>query len=180
MMAYIEGKVLAVENDSCLIVNQGIGFKVFPVGVLPQIGESITLFLFEKIREDHRELFGFKDKETQRFFERMIEINGVGPKLAQKILNAGNYNEIARRILIGDISFLTSLPGVGKKTAQKIILELKGVIVEENPANTEDVEITDALMGLGYTKRDIDGIIQHLEGNSAEARLRYALKLLSR
>lgn len=179
-MAYIEGKVLAIESDSCLIVNQGIGFKVFTVGVMPQIGDSISLFLFEKIREDHRELFGFKDKETQRFFERIIEINGVGPKLAQKILNAGNYDEIARRILAGDIAFLTSLPGVGKKTAQKIILELKGVIVEEEQKDVVNDEVCDALLGLGYAKKDIDGILSHLTGETAEARLRQALTFLSR
>lgn len=179
MIAYLEGIVRQVDQDHIVVLVGGLGYKVYYIGFTPEIGEGLEIHIFDYIREDRRELFGFQDTQMMKLFEKLIDISGVGPKLAQKILRAGSSEQLHQHILDGDIEFLTTVPGVGKKTAQKIILELKGVLVQDQKVTSEDMDTIEALVSLGYQRRDAVAIIKHLTAESPEDRIREALRLFS-
>lgn len=180
MIGMLTGEVKYANQNSFIIEINGIGYSVFSVGIRTVVGQNITVWIHDLVREDRRELYGFQDLETKDLFEQMIDINGVGHKLAQKILDSHSADDLKKHIIAGDLAFLTSLSGVGKKTAQKIILELKGVIVTENEDQFIDDEVVDALTSLGYRKQDLSPILKHLTEKSTESRIREALKLLSK
>lgn len=179
MIAFLEGKIRSVGSGWVVLQIGGIGYKIFTVGNNPMVGEEISLHIFDYIREDRRELFGFIDIETSDLFQRLIDISGVGPRLAQKILGSNSREEITDGILRGDIDFLTRISGVGKKTAQKIILELQGVLVSLEPA-VRDNDTLDALVSLGYKERDVVDLVNQLTAESFEDRVKEALRLLSK
>lgn len=177
MIAYLEGRVMEAGVGSIILFVSGVGYRVFTVGFNALSDEDLSLFIYDHIREDRRELYGFKEAGVLHLFERLIDISGVGTKLAQKILSVATHEEISKKILEGDITFLTSISGVGTKTAQKIVLELKGVLVEEGD-NLGDQETVEALMSLGYQRGDAVLLAKDLVGDSVEDRVREALKKL--
>lgn len=179
MIAYLEGTIRTVSLDSCIVQVGGIGYKVYYMGCSPEVGETVYLQIYDHIREDRHELFGAPDQSTLDLFENLIDINGVGPRLAQKILGVTTPKQIQDRILHEDIAFLTSIPGVGKKTAQKIILELKGVLVKEEEAVVEDTYTVDALVSLGYSRRQAIELSRTLTGSTTEEKIKEALKQMS-
>lgn len=180
MIGYLEGEVVVRRADWLILRVNGVGYKVYSVGFDAQIEQKLVLYIFDLVREDRRELYGFSSLEALELFETMIEVNGVGPKLAAKILSNAGHDSVIEKILAGDVDFLTGIPGVGKKTAQKIILELKGVLVTDSEDSVTDEEAVEALIGLGYTRRDVLEVLRDLEAESTEDRIRAALKCLSR
>ena len=178
MIAYLEGVVISVGGNWLVVKVGGVGYKVFPIGFFAEIGDDVSLHIVDYIREDRRELYASKDSSVLDIFEKLIDISGVGPKLAQKILSAGDTEKMKEMITKGDIGFLTSISGVGKKTAQKIVLELKGVLtsVDDSPEDTDTLE---ALMSLGYQRKDCAEIIKHLKAETPEERIREALQMFS-
>ncbi len=134
------------------------------------------------VREDTRELFGFLLRSDLDLFERLIAVSGVGPKVALTILSAGTGDEVRRAVMQGDLALLTSVPGVGKKTAQKIILELKGQLVDEKIFPEGDTEVIDALIGLGYTQQVARDAVKAIPSGVVDvsARVREALKQLAK
>jgi Holliday junction DNA helicase RuvA len=180
MIGMLTGEVRFVNLNSIILDIGGVGYLVYKVGFNPLIGQRVTVWIHDLVREDRRELYGFLDQTTKDLFEQIIEINGVGHKLAQKILEAHSADELRRHIIAGDLAFLTSLSGVGKKTAQKIILELKGVLVAETEESLADQDVVEALTSLGYKKQDLAQIIKHLDQGSTEDKIRQALKMLSK
>lgn len=180
MIRFLEGDVMDISEDGAVIFAAGIGYAVAPVGMQLLRDQHVRLWIHDLVREDRRELYGFESKDTLEVFEKLIEISGIGHKLAQKMLSTHKPEEIIRRIVAEDIAFLTSLPGIGKKTAQKIILELKGVLVQdEAPIQEVDTDVIDALVSLGYPKKDALDVLPALEGSSTEGKIRHALQLLS-
>lgn len=177
MIAYLEGTVIFKETGSFILNVNSVGYKVYSVGFDALTGDKLAIFIYDHIREDRRDLYGFTDRGALELFQRLIDISGVGTKLAQKILAVGPFEVILRNITNGDLEFLTSISGVGKKTAQKIILELKGVLVEEE-VRTEDGDTIDALMSLGYTRADCLVIVKDLSGGTVEDKIKEALKIL--
>lgn len=181
MIAFLEGNITGHESDGVLLAVGGIGYRIFCGRETAEIGEVARFWITEVIREDRYDLYGFLRREEQVLFEQLMGVSGVGPRLAQKILSSGTVENIVQRIQGGDIDMLTSIGGVGKKTAQKIVLDLKGVLVsvgEEKGLARSDV--TDALESLGYSKADIAEIAQDIAGETTEAKVKSALKLLSR
>lgn len=164
-------------KDWVLLRVGDVGYRVFLVGFNALNEEQLDLFIYDHVREDRRELYGFKDEQMMTLFERLIDISGVGTKLAQKILSVGSSEEISSKIVAGDLTFLTSISGVGKKTAQKIILELKGVLVQEEVSTTDEDAVA-ALMSLGYSRQDALSVLDHVEAGSTEERIRKALNAL--
>lgn len=179
MIAFLEGTVRSVGVDSCVVQVGGIGYRVNFMGCNPQACENVAWQIYDLIREDRHELFGAPDEKTLDLFENLISINGVGPRLAQKILLCVNPSQINDRILNEDIAFLTSISGVGKKTAQKIILELKGVLVKETEQNTADNDTIEALVSLGYSRKEATEVAKSLIGETVEERIKQALKKIS-
>ncbi|MCR4314146.1 MAG: Holliday junction branch migration protein RuvA [Candidatus Uhrbacteria bacterium] len=181
MMVYIKGRVLCHGVGYVIVENQGMGFKItVPESFAHEIQDPVTLYLHEAQREDGRELFGFLSLAQLELFWKLITISGVGPKSAQKIVFSDAIERVKVKIMSGDLAALTDVPGVGKKTAQKIILELKGVLVEEPGVLGLDGDAVEALVGLGYSRRDAQAALSDIEEGDTEARIRLALKRLSR
>ena len=183
MIAFLEGIIAGHESDGVLLSIGGIGYRVFCTREVAEVGQSAKFWITEIIREDRHDLYGFLRREEQALFEQLMSVSGVGPKLAQKILTSGSSEDLVRHIHAGEVDFLTSIGGVGKKTAQKIILDLKGVLVSADPKEngmTEHSDVSDALESLGYSKADVLAISKDIVGETTEARVKSALKLLSR
>lgn len=183
MIASLDGIVSGIESDGILLEVNGIGYRVYMGRVQTEVGDRLRCWISEIIREDKHDLYGFAHRTDQALFEQLMSVSGVGPKLALKILSVGTTEDVVRHIQMDDVAFLTSISGVGKKTAQKIILDLKGVLVLENTnnaSNTTYSEVSDALESLGYSKADIADIAKDILGETTESRVKSALKLLSR
>lgn len=178
MLAFVEGTIVSVDDDTVTVAVGGLGYRLFTPRASGAVGETVRFYVAEVIREDRYDLFGFRSKDELAMFHRLTGIDGVGPKSALKILSAGSIDTLLRNIQAGDVGFLTSIPGVGKKTAQKIVLELKGVLVGD--AVTEGGDVVDALMSLGYSRSDLEPVLGHLSAETTEEKIKQALQILGK
>lgn len=166
-----------------MLENNGLGYGVFVSELLKgdlKLGELAMLWTHEYIREDSRELFGFRNPEELKFFRRLISISGVGPKMALRLFELGKLEDIKKAVLSGRAEFLSEAQGVGSKTAQKIILELRGKIDLDEATGSDDV--IDALIHLGYSRQEAKTVTGKISPafTASEARLREALKILGK
>ena len=166
MIAHLQGKLANKSPDHSIVDVNGIGYKVFtPLStyyVLPKPGESVSLRIHTRVREDELKLFGFLTEEEQTTFEKLITINKVGPKLALGILSGMSTADLLCAVMNNDAARLSSIPGVGKKTAERLALEMKDKLadltldMEHQPdANHQEGFYEDALsalVNLGYKK----------------------------
>ena len=166
MIAHLIGKLIYKSPDHSIVDVNGIGYKIFtPLStyyVLPKTEESVTLHIHTRVREDELKLFGFLTEEEQTIFEKLITINKVGPKLALGILSGMSPENLLTAIMSNDAARLSSIPGVGKKTAERLTLEMKDKLsdltfVMEHQQETEVPEgpyedALSALVNLGYKK----------------------------
>ena len=173
MIVYIKGKVIAKESDRVVINVSGIGYECnisfYTYENLPEIGNEVSLNTFLQITENNHSLYAFIDLEEKSLFKMLISINGIGPKTVMPILSSARPDDIINRIISGDVSMLSSLPGIGTKTAKRIIVELKDKLSNyssDQVPDSEDNNIKDtlnALAILGYTgisvRRKIDKIL---------------------
>lgn len=186
MFGSLRGKTIEKGPNWLLLEVAGIGYrlKVSPAVLSSVRGEGETfLYVHHHVREDAEELFGFLSLSDLELFEKLLTISGVGPKVAMTIMSVGPADQVRKAIMSGDLTTMTSVPGVGKKTAQKIILELKGQLVDdENSEETGDSEIVAALVGLGYAASHAKDVLKHVPASVVDTadRLREALKLLSK
>lgn len=158
----------------------GLGYRVFAsasIVLSAKVGEPITLWTHEQQREDGREFYGFATPEELEFFWKLITVSGVGPKLGLTIVGASNINAVKKWIDEGNVSALSEVHGVGKKTAQKIVLELKGKLADSNAGGDE---AADALVGLGYTREEARLAVLGIDDGTMEDRVRAALKRLGK
>lgn len=184
MIAYLKGHILQKTLQFLIVENNGLGYKVF---VTPELlerstGSEIELYTHLRANDDGQTLFGLPDFNTLQFFEMLITVSGVGPKVALGILSAAKPATIEQAIANNDAELFTRMSGVGKKTAERIILELKTKIgVLANPTSTGSSDIYDALINLGYSSREVREALQKLDNSSStEDQLKAALKMLSR
>lgn len=185
MIGSLRGKVLEVHPVFFLLEVQGVGFLVKASAstiASTKAGEERFFYIHDHVREDARDLFGFASRAEQELFERLLTVSGVGPKVALTILSAGSSDAVRRAILQGDLALLTSMPGVGKKTAQKIILDLKGQLVEESNLSPGDGEVLEALVSLGYSAQQVREVMKLLPADLTDvaSRIREALRYLSK
>jgi len=180
MMTYLQGNVLYHGVGYLIVENGGIGYKVsLPESVAHGYSGEVALYLHEVIRDNERELFGFSSIAQLELFWKLIGISGVGPRGAQKIIFSDSIGQVKAKIMAGDLTALTAVPGVGKKTAQKIFIELKGALAEEPGISMVNTEALDALVGLGYAKRDAEAALSGIEMDDTENCIRAALKRLA-
>ena len=135
MYAYIKGK-LAVKDFDCVVVEAaGLGYEIWvsnqTLSALPVQGNEVKLFLYQQVKEDELSLFGFGTRQEKQMFLKLISISGIGPKVALSILSGLNVSALSTAILTGDIKLLAKVKGIGKKTAERIILELKESVGED-------------------------------------------------
>lgn len=181
MISMLKGTVAHHGVGNIILMVHDVGYRItLPESVAHGLSGEITLYTHHVTRDDGPELFGFTTMAGLELCAALCEVNGVGPKIAQKIVYGGrDTDEVLGKIEQGNVEFLSSIPGVGKKTAQKIILELKGKLVEA-PGEVVDEEAAMALMGLGYTKLQAQEALSSVDGGSTEERIRAALKMLAR
>lgn len=184
MIGSLRGRVLEISPLFALIEAGGVGYRVIASpSVLSALtaGSDAFFYIHDHIREDARDLYGFPQAGDLALFERLLQISGVGPKVAMTILSVGSAETVRRAIMSGDIDTMTSVPGVGKKTAQKIILELKGQLVDAESASPEEREVVEALQALGYSGQQAREAIKQIamKGNTSD-RVREALRFLSK
>lgn len=185
---------VALKDDPALILDvNGVGYRVFvPADVLlskAKLGEKLTLYIHTHVREELLELYGFLQREDLRLFEQLIGVNGVGCKSALGIFSIGSRSDIINAIIKGDVLFFTSVPRLGKKNSQKIIIELKNKIAK----GTEDLDLSDgagegddevlaALQQFGFSNKEAINALRALDGagESVNEKIKLALKYLGK
>ena len=197
MISYIKGTLEDTMEDGIIIENNGIGYDIKTTSRLlmglPKRGSQMKIYTYLYVREDALSLFGFADKEELQTFQLLIGINGIGPKAALAILSTLSVNELRFAVLSQDVKTISRAPGIGKKSAERLIIELKDKMKledalkwEEEPMEeekTEDskTEATLALVSLGYSNAEALRAISSIEGSEAmdtESLLKLALKKL--
>ncbi|HET6412928.1 MAG TPA: Holliday junction branch migration protein RuvA [Anaeromyxobacter sp.] len=196
MIARLSGKLWETGAGHAVIDVGGVGYLVHlsqvSAATLPPRGEPVALRIFTHVREDALDLFGFATEEEELVFRALIEVRGVGPRAAQNILSGIEARELARAVAEGDVARLTKVSGVGKKTAERLVVELKEKLVPLARASAPAVpagpetdpleQLRTALMNLGYRAPQAEGAVEALRGASdgrpLDDLLREALKLL--
>jgi holliday junction DNA helicase RuvA len=188
MIGTISGTVRHKELNLIIVDVAGIGYKVFTtpdiaLDALP--GEPIFLWTYLAVRETALDLYGFLSKDTLDLFEMLITISGIGPKTALGILNVATPEMLRQAVATEDTSYLVKVGGIGKKNAEKIVLELKDKLIT-TAADFEGAErgagdVMEALLSLGYAERDVRDALKKMPKDlaSTSERVKYALKLLS-
>ena len=189
MIAKIEGIVWETNNKFLTVGVGGIGFKIFGTAetkLTAQKGEKISLFTHLVVREDALDLYGFLTEEELKFFEMIISISGIGPKTGLNVLNISSVSALKRAISSGDTSHLTKVSGIGKKIADKMVLELKDKVMiteEESDISLRDeIDAVEGLKALGYNQKDARDALREVEKNITKTgdRIRAALKILGK
>lgn len=195
MIAYLKGKLITKSVDYIVIEVQGIGYKVYmSKTAIDKIQEKeIKVYTYLKVREDDISLFGFNTLEELNMFELLISVGGIGAKSAIAILSNITPSKFALAVITSDVNTLKKLQGIGPKTAQRIILELKDKIkTEEATENQENTikqeeqmqenmeELIQALQVLGYRRYEINNILPKIKEETLEDRIKEALQYLAK
>lgn len=182
MYSYIKGIVVEVDSTYIILDNNSIGYKISTANPYSfKQDEEYKVYIYQHIREDENSLYGFKSTEEKELFLKLIEVKGVGPKMAIPMLATGSVNGIMDAINRENILYLKKFPKIGDKVAKQIILDLKGKFKEQisNVDLDTNDELIEALKGLGYKINDIVRIIPKVSSElSIENRIKEALKLM--
>lgn len=187
MIAYLFGKVQATSGNYLILNVGGVGYKIFYTFKKSYTdGDACELFIHNQIREDASDLYGFDSLPELEIFEKLISVNGVGPKAGVAIMSIAEPDRITSAIIQEDVAFFQAVSGIGKKVAAKIILDLKGKIAGlagfEFQNLTKENDVAEALTALGYKNLEISAIITKIptEISSSEEKVRWCLKNLTK
>lgn len=190
MIAKLTGFISDVNEKSITLDVSGVGYEIFLspgtlAGMLPS-DIPTTIYTYQHVREQSLELFGFLTRDTKKFFELMISVSGVGPRSALSILDVAPLESIVGSIMQGDASYLKSVSGIGKKTAEKVVLETRDKVgklgIEGDMRSAgDDSDVLAALQALGYTLMQARDVIKNIppELNTTNEKIKFALKQLS-
>lgn len=192
MIAFLEGVLAGKTLTDAVIRVGGVGFEVGmskrSLVALPAVGEQVRVYTYLSVREDDLSLFGFESLEEKELFEKLIGVSGVGPKVALAALSSYEPSKLIEFIAAQDVAAVQKIPGIGKKTASRIILELKGSLVREDGSLASDVlpqpsaalaGAQEALLAMGFTSAEVDLALHDAPQDATEsALLQYALKRL--
>lgn len=203
MLSYIIGEVAEISADTVVIENNGIGFNIktsaMTIDSLPPVGDMVRIYTYLHVREDAMQIFGFLSKDELEVFKLLLNVNGIGPKGALGILSAISTDDLRFAVLSDDVNLIKSCPGVGAKTAQKLIIELKDklrledafemAVNNNNKKNTVQDntgivmnEAVEALVSLGYSSKDAIAAVkkvENIQNKNSEQILKEALKGLA-
>ena len=200
MIAFLRGRVVDKQPNRVIVDIQGVGYDVHvPLSTFYEIGEEgsdVSLRVHTHVREDALQLYGFLTELELRLFERLIGISGIGPKLAVAVLSGMDPRDLVTAVQRADVARLTGIPGIGKKTAERIILELKDRLAHLGPPTTSDAastlaapdrlraDLLSALQNLGYhrpqAEKAIESTVQSMTDPTFELALKGALRELMR
>lgn len=193
MIAHLRGKLIARHPNQVIVDAMGVGYDITisvpTFSELPPAGGEVALHIHTHVREDQIALYGFLRPEEKHLFEKLISVSGIGPKLAITILSGMPTNEMTAAIRGNDVARLTKIPGIGRKTAERMVLELRDKLA---PAGTDQVDVVpslsavqedvlSALMNLGYQRASAEKALSTVEKNgSFDAMFRAALAVMSK
>ncbi len=194
MIAHLRGTLLATAPGRAVVDCHGVGYDVTvsmnTFTQLPEAGQEVSLFIYTYVREEQIALYGFHLSEEKALFEKLLSVSGIGPKLAVNILGGMNTRDLVAAIRGGDAAKLTRMPGVGKKTAERMVLELKDKLAEfgvtpavPRPRHVLEEDVLSALINLGYQPAAAERALEQLgpaDGRSFEQLFRAALAQLAR
>ncbi|MCB0362236.1 MAG: Holliday junction branch migration protein RuvA [Bdellovibrionales bacterium] len=190
MIAFLRGKVLSQDSEVVVLDVQGVGYELYctpsTLDMLASLKNEVGLFVYTHMREEALHLFGFSKLAEKQLFLSLNKVNGIGPKMAIKIMSGGSLDEIVRMIENDDVKSLARLPKVGKKTAEQMILTLKGKLVLSEQVQTEippkgtRQELVSALVNLGYRLGEVEKVVGSLDPQmDFQEGVREGLRLLS-
>lgn len=183
MIAYIKGEVTQVDSSFIIVEAMGVGYELLcpnPFVFQKYKNSTATIYTYHYVREDAEHLYGFESLREKMLFSRLLQVSGIGPKGALAIVAASEVEEIASAIEREDDAFLTKFPGVGKKTARQMILDLKGKVQEWIPDGPEQItpttntsnqpleEAMEALRSLGYTEKEIQKVQKQFKNEASK------------
>ncbi|MCU0842514.1 MAG: Holliday junction branch migration protein RuvA [Thiobacillaceae bacterium] len=191
MIGRLSGTLLEKHPPQLVVDAHGVGYEVdVPMSTfynLPAVGERLSLYTHFSVREDAQQLYGFLTAKEREAFRLLIRITGVGPKLALAVLSGLSVDDLAQAVALQESGRLTRIPGVGKKTAERLLLELKGKLAEALPTAggvavaSVERDALNALLALGYNEKEaVPALKSVAEGASLEEAIRQALKQLAK
>jgi len=187
LIGRLTGKLLSKQPPQVLVEVAGVAYEVdVPMSTfyaLPATGDAVTLFTHLSIKEDAHALYGFASLEERAAFRQLIRISGVGPRTALAVLSGLSVAELAQAVALQEAARLVKVPGIGKKTAERLLLELKGKLAEAVPGAAREgaSDVVNALLALGYHEKEALAALRGLPAGTAVAEaIRYALKALGK
>ena len=181
MLEYIKGIVTMILPSYIVVENNGIGYRIYtPNPYSYKEGSEYTIYIYEQIREDEHSLYGFNDISEKDMFLKLIDVKGLGPKMALPMLATGSINGICDAINRENVLYLKKFPKIGDKVAKQIVLDLKGKVHTDKEEVTEESndDVVLALTALGYKTSDIHKVLPKIKSDSVENMIKEALKLL--
>lgn len=195
MISFVKGELAEIQGSSIVVDSNGLGIEIFvPASVmreLPGIGEEVKIYTYFRVSEDSMSLYGFNSRQDLAMFEQLIGVSGIGPKGALSILSAMSPDELRLAIMAGDDKMISQAPGIGAKTAQRVIVDLKDKIKPGDVTdtatqgvaaaiNSDAAEVIEALVGLGYGRTEATRVVRGLNTKdlSAEEMLKEALRTM--
>lgn len=190
MIGFLRGEVIFREGSFLILDVKGVGYKVLAASdVLAKAnkGISLELFIYTHVREDNISLYGFLEASDIKLFENLIGVSGIGPKTAMNIFSVGNKDEIMSAIAKADVDFFTSVPRLGRKNAQKIIIELKNKFgsiedLDLSQNSEENQQIIAGLKSFGFSAQEAGDAVKEIKGRGGtiEEKIKLALKYLGK
>ncbi len=188
MIARIEGTIKHLSDKFLIVDVSGLGYKVF---ALPdtlsscKLDDKVILWTYHAVRENSMDLYGFKDMEELGFFELLLDVSGIGPKSALSILSIASIEILQKAIVTSDTSYLTKVSGIGRKTAEKIVIELRDKLkshgsIKEGTSLRDEGDVIEALKSLGYSQGEARDVMKKIPASieGSNARIKEALKIL--
>jgi len=179
MIARLTGKIVEIIEKGVVVETAGVGYTVF-TPVATALGSTVTLYTHMVIRDDAQELYGFDNSEEKSLFAILIGVSGVGPKTALHMMTLYTSKELVGAIKSGDVKAVSLVPGIGKKTAEKVIIDLKDKLDKfETTKDRAGSDLTEALLSLGFKELDIRGLASNIDATMPiEKQIKEALQML--
>jgi len=187
MIALVQGEVVVRRGDHVVISASGVGYRLAvsaeTLRHVPRVGEQATLFSHLIVRDDALLLYGFATEEERDLFLLLLGVQSVGPKMALAVLSGGTPRDLLSAVAAGDHARLQAVPGIGKRTAERIVVELKSkvedpIVITRTAKDGDDPRVLarEGLVGLGFNPNEIDSLLDGAEGDTPEALITHALK----
>lgn len=182
MIAFLSGKIILSRSNYVILDTGGVGYKIYSANTGAKEGTAGSFYIYEHIREECHDLYGFGEFDDLELFTKLISVNGVGPKAGISIMNVYDKGKITQAIITENSGLFQSVPGIGKKVAAKIILELKSKIAGLESDNViqsmnDGDEVIEAMSSLGYKKHEVAKIMSRMPSlHSTEEKIKWCLQ----